>query len=130
MAGNIRTVIVKINKACDEVDFVSARILIEGNIKQLSEGINYRQLNSNAQILIKHVLSDHTGDSNKLSRTEMLTIHNINQYCSEFNISMLKRTLKNSLVLKQREDVAPLLNKDAKIILENMGVLFGVPQMH
>lgn len=130
MAGNIRTVIVKINKACDDMDFVSARMFIEGNIKQLSEGINYRQLNSNAQTLIKHVISDNTGESTKLSRTEMLTIHNINQYCSEFNISMLKRTLKNSLVLLQREDVTPLLNKDAKIILENMGVLFGVPQMH
>jgi len=45
MAGNITTIITKINKACDDLDFVSARVLIETNLLKLSEAKQYRLLN-------------------------------------------------------------------------------------
>jgi len=130
MTGNITTIIAKVNKACDELDFVSARVLIETNLLKLSEAKHYRLLNSNGRVLIKHVLanSKEQESANKLTRNDLLTIKKINEYCSNFDISMLKRTLKNSFDLVQKADVLPLLNNDAKIILDNMGALLDVHQ--
>ncbi|MGG2055858.1 hypothetical protein ABFY48_15825 [Lysinibacillus pakistanensis] len=130
MAGNITTIITKINKACDDLDFVSARVLIETNLLKLSEAKQYRLLNSNGRVLIKHVLanSKEATSENKLTRNDLLTIKKINEYCSNFDISMLKRTLKSSFDLVQRDDILPLLNNDAKIILDNMGALLDVHQ--
>lgn len=129
VSGNIRTITIKINKACEELDFAEARRLIEANLIKLSEANHYRLLDTNAKTLIKHVIADNDKDgSNKLTRTELLTINNINTYCTNFDISMLKRTLRNSIDLLQRPDVLPLLNNDAKIILDNMGAVLGAPQ--
>ncbi|MCT6931021.1 hypothetical protein ACQKG7_13190 [Lysinibacillus fusiformis] len=132
MTGNMTTYITKVNKACDDLDFVSARVLIETNLLKLSEAKYYRLLNTSARVLIKHVLANRQTqqECTKLSRADMLTIHKINEYCSNFDISMLKRTLKNSFELVQRPDIMPLLNNDAKIILDNMGALLGAHQVH
>ncbi|MEK5232732.1 hypothetical protein MHB42_13275 [Lysinibacillus sp. FSL K6-0232] len=131
MTGNIATIITKVNRACDDLDFVSARVLIETNLLKLSEAKYYRLLNTSGRVLIKHILASNSEqkEETKLSRTDLLTIHKINEYCSNFDISMLKRTLKNSFELVQRSDVLPLLNNDAKIILDNMGALLGTRQL-
>lgn len=132
MSGNITTIITKINKACDDIDFVSARVLIETNLIKLSEAKYYRLLNASGRVLIKHVLANskvQVESNNKLTRTDLLTIKKINEHCSNYDISMLKRTLKNSFELMQKSDVLPLLNNDAKIILDNMGALLGVQQI-
>ena len=133
MSGNIGTIVVKVNKACDDLDFVNARGLIEANLLKLSEAKYYRLLNESGRVLIKHVLANNN-ESNAakktLTRTDLLIINKINEYCSNFDISMLKRTLKNSLDLVQRSDVLPLLNNDAKIILDDMGALLGIHQLH
>ncbi|WP_155591784.1 hypothetical protein [Lysinibacillus cavernae] len=132
MTGNIATIVTKVNKSCDDLDFVSARVLIETNLLKLSEARYYRLLNTSGRVLIKHVLANahRQTDNTKLSRTDLLTINKINEYCSNFDISMLKRTLKNSFELVQRPDVLPLLNSDAKIILDNMGALLGAHKVH
>jgi len=132
MTGNMTTYITKVNKACDDLDLVSARVLIETNLLKLSEAKYYRLLNTSARVLIKHVLANRQTqqECTKLSRADMLIINKINEYCSNFDISMLKRTLKNSFELVQRPDVMPLLNNDAKIILDNMGALLGAHQVH
>ena len=131
MSGNIRTIIVRVNKACDDLDFIGARQLIEMNLIKLSEAINYKLLNMNAKTLIKHVINENSSENNnKLTRKDLLIINNINNYCTNFDISMLKRTLRDSIVLLQRPDVLPLLNKDARLILDNMGVILGAPQMN
>ncbi|MFJ7731420.1 hypothetical protein ACIQXF_05930 [Lysinibacillus sp. NPDC097231] len=132
MTGNTTTIITKINKACDDLDFVSARVLIETNLMKLSEAKYYRLLNASGRVLIKHVLADskNQGEAkSKLTRADLLIINKINEYCSNFDISMLKRTLKNSFELVQRSDVLPLLNNDAKIILDDMGALLGAHQL-
>jgi len=133
MSGNIATIVVKVNKACDELDFVNARGLIEANLLKLSEAKYYRLLNASGRVLIKHVLANSNGQNEvkqTLTRTDLLVINKINEYCSNFDISMLKRTLKNSFELVQRSDVLPLLNNDAKIILDDMGALLGGHQLH
>lgn len=130
MTGNIKTIIFKVNKDCDELEFSGARKLIEMNLIKLSESKNYQMLNANAKTLIKHVIEDQNHDhSNELTRTELLIINNINKYSTAFDISMLKRSLRDSIELLQRPDVLPLLNKDAKIILENMGAILGAPKL-
>jgi len=132
MSGNIGTIVVRVNKACDELDFVNARGLIEANLLKLSEAKYYRLLNESGRVLIKHVLANNNNQNaakKALTRADMLVINKINEYCSNFDISMLKRTLKNSLELVQRSDVLPLLNSDAKIILDDMGALLGVHQL-
>jgi L-rhamnose isomerase len=133
MSGNIGTIVVKVNKACDDLDFINARGLIEANLLKLSESKYYRLLNASGRVLIKHVLANSNGQNEvkkTLTRTDLLVINKINEYCSNFDISMLKRTLKNSFELVQRSDVLPLLNNDAKIILDDMGALLGVHQLH
>ncbi len=132
MSGNIGTIVVKVNKACDDLDFVNARGLIEANLLKLSEAKYYRLLNASGRVLIKHVLANSNGQNEvkkTLTRTDLLVINKINEYCTNFDISMLKRTLKNSFELVQRSDVVPLLNNDAKIILDDMGALLGVHQL-
>ena len=129
MSGNVGTIIVKVNKAIDNLEFVEARKIIEANLLKLSEAKYYRLLNENAQVLIKHIVAEkkeHNGTEKPLTRSDLLIINNINEYCTNFDISMLKRTLKNSFNLVQRPDVYQLLNSDAKIILNDMGALLGM----
>ena len=126
MSGNVRTLIYKINKSCDDLEFVEARRLIQFNLTTLSAPSYYRQLNENAKVLIKHIVNEQNNQDHKpLNRLELLKINNINQYCSDFDISMLKRALRDSLSMDliQRPDVRNLLNKEAKIVLSTMGVL-------
>lgn len=122
MVMNIRTLIFKINKSCDDLDFIEARRLIEFNIIKLSESVYYKLLNENAKVLVKHILKEQTNkDYPPLTRLDRLKINNINLFCSDFDISMLKRALKDSIDLIQRPDVEQLLNNDAKIVLKTMG---------
>jgi len=51
LTGHIATSITKVNKACDELDFVSARVLIETNLLKLSEAKYYRLLNASGRVL-------------------------------------------------------------------------------
>jgi hypothetical protein len=129
VAVSIRTIISQLNKSCDDLELSEARRLIELNIENFSNPVYDRLLNSNARSLVKHIIRENSNpDYKKLTRMDMLTISNINQYCSDFDISMLKRTLKDSFDLIQREDVHALLNNDAKIILNNMGALLGAKE--
>lgn len=134
MSGNVGTIIAKVNKASDDMEFVNARLMIEANLLKLSEAKYYRLLNTNAQVLIKHIVAEnkeHDGTKKQLTRSDLLTVNKINEYCTNFDISMLKRTLKNSFELVQRPEVLPLLNSDAKIILNDMGALLGMQyQVH
>lgn len=111
------------------MEFVNARSMIEANLLKLSEAKYYRLLNTNAQVLIKHIVAEnqgHNGTKKQLTRSELLIVNKINEYCTNFDISMLKRTLKNSFELVQRPEVLPLLNNDARIILNDMGALLGM----
>lgn len=124
MASNIRTEIVKINHNCDNLEFVLARKLIEQNLTKLSEATYFRLLNSNARTLIKIVVDEKNNTKeDALTRLNYLTISNINEFSRNFDISMLKRTLKDNMALIQREDVQQILSKDAKIVLESLGAI-------
>jgi len=51
LTGHIATIITKVNKACDELDFVSARVLIETNLLKLLEAKYYRLFNASGRVL-------------------------------------------------------------------------------
>lgn len=110
-----------INTKCDLLEFSEARRLIELNITELQKPSYYFILNDNATVLLKHILNQTTLSSHPLSRLEQLQIRDINKYCTDFDISMLKRAIKNSLNLLQRADIDLYLNENAKTILASMG---------
>lgn len=119
MSGIVGTIIAKVNKACDDLNFVHARSMVEANLLKLSEAKYYRLLNTNAQVFIKHIVAEnkeHNGTTKQLTRSELLIINKINEYCINFDRSMLK----NAFDLVQRPEV---LNSDAKIILNDTGAL-------
>lgn len=128
MSNKTKAMVMRINKSCDALEFAEARRLIEFNISLLSNATYYQLLNTNAKVLFKHVVNEnHSNNSEKgLSRLELLKIQNINHYCSSFDISMLKRSLKDSMELIQRPNVFNLLNSDAKIVLKSMGALLDI----
>lgn len=126
MTESIKGIINRINSFCDELEFGEARRIIELNLKPLSNLSYYRLLNENAKVILKHILKQASNkDYKPLTRLEYLKINNINTYCSEFDISMLKRTLKDSIDFIQRPDVNALLNSNAKTILESMGAIIA-----
>ena len=119
--SKIKLIINNINENCDALAFGEARRMIELNIKELQKTSYYLMLNSNATVLLKYVLNQEKANLNPLTRFEQLQINDINKYCTEFDISMLKRTIKNCLGLLQRPDIEQYLNKNAKTVLSSMG---------
>lgn len=119
--SKIKLIISSINKNCDTSEFGEARRMIELNIKELQNPTYYLMLNSNASILLKHILNQEKQNNKPLSRLEQFQINEINKYCTNFDISMLKRTIKNCLSLLQRSDIDIHLNENSKTILSSMG---------
>ena len=121
---NIRVIIEKINNSCDHLEFIEARRLIELNFEKLKISTYYNLLNMNARTLIKHIMQEYeTNGGKSLERVDLLKINDINKYCQQFDISMLKRALKDSMDLIQRPDVQKMLHENSKFILETMGAL-------
>jgi DNA mismatch repair ATPase MutS len=58
-----------------------------------------------------------------LSRLEKTVIFRMNQSASVFDMYAVKRLIKDHLNVFQKADTYELLNSDAKILLENMGVI-------
>lgn len=126
----MKMIINKINKNCDALEFWEARRMIELNLEQLQHPENYFQLNSNAMALLKLVVEEKKQAVKPLSRLEQLQIHDINKYSTEFDISMLKRTIRNSLNVLQRPDIEKYLNENAKTILKSMGLFIQREMEH
>lgn len=119
--SKINQIIKTINNHCESMEFGEARRMIELNIEELQISSNYFSLNSNAIVLLKYILNQEKTQLKPLTRLEMLQINEINKHCTNFDISMLKRTIKNSLPLLRRPDILMHLNSNAKTILESMG---------
>ncbi|MBQ0138362.1 MAG: hypothetical protein KBT36_03625 [Kurthia sp.] len=119
--SKIKLIITTINEKCDSLEFSEARRIIELNITELQNPTYYSMLNANASVLVKHILNQINLNLSPLSRLEQHQINEINKHCTNFDISMLKRTIKNCLHLLQRPDIDIYLNESAKTILASMG---------
>ncbi|MFC5587994.1 hypothetical protein ACFPRA_03615 [Sporosarcina soli] len=111
----------KIHQSVDNMDLISARKYIEGNIEELSA--NRHKLRRNARELLDFLLSKSEGEAEPLGRQELHAINIINTYATRFDIRSLKRSVENNTNLLMREDIKYYLNTDAKILLEGMNAI-------
>ena len=130
MMSKIKQFITIINKNCDALEFGDARRMMELNLEELQQPANYVLLNANATVLLKYILNQKQSTEEPLTRLEMFQISEINKYCTNFDISMLKRTIKNCLHLLQRSDIENYLNANAKTVLSSMGAFIEREMEH
>lgn len=110
-----------INKSSDEVDFITARKLIENNFEVIKE--KRQLLNRNARSLFEILKNNQNAGFKTLSRSEMNVIYAINSHATNFDINGLKLSVKNNLELLMRPDIKHHLNADAKALLTGMKIL-------
>ena len=112
----------QINNFVDQLDFVTARKLIEDNLEILKK--HRVSLKSNARELLKIIVERSESGNEPISRQEMATLLAINSYASKFDLRSLKIIVKDKASLLLRKDVVDYLNNDAKVILEGMGAIY------
>lgn len=116
-----KELIAKINKSVDELDLVTTRKYIEGNVDVLNK--NKSLLKGNARDLLNFIMKNMESGQAPLSRTEMATVLAINTFATKFDLRSIKLTIKNKEQLLLRKDFVSYLNSDAKIILAGMGAI-------
>lgn len=115
---DINELMKKMNEVMDNLDFVSARKIMEENMELINE--NRHLLRSNARSLLQ-ILKDNTEPHIKpLNRIEMSVVHAINAYASKFDVRGLRMSIKSNSDLLMRKDIKQYLNEDAKTLLIGM----------
>lgn len=117
----IHELIEEINKYVEQLDFVTARKLIEENLEILKK--HKLSLKSNARELLKILVDRQESGHTPISRQDMASIIAMNKYASNFDLRSLKLVIKDKAKLLLREDAVEYLNKDARVILEGMGAI-------
>jgi len=111
----------QINKFVEELDFVTARKLIEDNLEVVKNHRVY--LKNNARELYNIIIERAESGQTPISRQDMATLLAINSYASKFDLRSLKIIIKDKAKLLLRKDAVDYLNQDAKVILEGMGAI-------
>jgi hypothetical protein len=117
----VEELIQEVNKNVENLDFVTTRKLIEDNIEVLSK--HKVLLKSNARELLKMLTDRLDAGYEPISRQDMATVIALNTYATKFDIRSMKLIVKDKAKLLLRRDVVEYLNKDAKALLEGMGVI-------
>ncbi|WP_156289362.1 hypothetical protein [Oceanobacillus salinisoli] len=111
----------KINTCTDELDFVSTRKYIEGNINLLED---YRHLlNRNAREIFDFIFGRFQTGYKPLTRNEFISINTINDYARNLNVREIRIIVREKPELFIREDITNSFTKDAKKLLIGMGVI-------
>ncbi|MFB6469027.1 hypothetical protein ACE38V_19935 [Cytobacillus sp. Hz8] len=110
-----------INKSVEDLDFVTARKYIEGNLSILQE--NLQLLKSNAREIYNFLNEQEQLGVKLLSRKDLSIINAVNAYAYKFDLRGIKLMLKENAKLFLRDDVIAYLNSDAKTILTGMGAI-------
>lgn len=121
MILKVEDLITDINKYMEQLDFITARKLIEENLEVLNK--HKISLKSNARELLKFLTDRFESGHQPISRQEMATLIAINTYASNFDIRGLKLIIRDKAKLLLRSDAIEYLNKDARVILDGMGVI-------
>lgn len=111
----------KINQSADKLDFVTTRQYIESNYEQLEE--KKHLLNTNARDILEFVLERINLGLTPISKPELATINTVNMYARNFNLNGIKLAVSRNSQLFMRSDITDYLNKDAKVLLEGMGII-------
>lgn len=107
-----------INNSVEDLDFVTARKYIEGNLSILQD--NKQLLKSNAREIHKFLTEQLNSGVKPLSRKDLSIINAINTYAYKFDLMGIKVILKENAQIFMRDDVIAYLNSDAKAILTGM----------
>jgi hypothetical protein len=118
---NLEVLTAKINKNVDEMEFATARVFIEENIKTLDEHKN--MLNKNARELLEFLLEQQANGGEPLTRKDLSILNAINTYANKFDVRGIKILVKDYHKLLLRKDTTAYLNADAKIILKGMSAI-------
>ncbi|MBT2661964.1 hypothetical protein J7E35_12905 [Bacillus sp. ISL-45] len=118
---NLEVLTAKINKNVDEMEYSTARVFIEENIKILNEHKNL--LNKNARELLNFLLELQAGNGEPLTRKDLAILNAVNTYANKFDVRGIKMLLKGNPNLLIRKDSLAYLNADAKTILKGMGAI-------
>ena len=110
-----------VNKYMEKLDFITARKLMEENLDVLNK--NRSSLKSNARELLKFLTERHDSGQKQISRQDMAILIAINTYATNFDIRGLKLIIKDKANLLLRSDIIQYLNRDARVILDGMGVI-------
>ncbi len=110
-----------VNKAVDELDFVSARKYIEENIEFVDS--NRARLKSNAREILLFLKNKLDTGEKPLTKPELATINAINIYASKFDLRGLKLSIIGKEQLFLKKETLSFLNADAKALLEGMGTI-------
>lgn len=104
-----------INRCVDEMDFISARRVMEENVEIIME--SKHRLQQNARELFEFVVST---DGELLTQKDIQIIHVLNNHAVHFDVRSFKRTMKENAVLISKKDTITYLNEDAKALLESI----------
>jgi hypothetical protein len=118
---DVKELIAKINKSVEDLDLVTTRKYLEGNLTILNENNIY--LKSNARELLLFLTNRLDSGEIPFTRKELISINSMNNYASRFDLRGLKLSIKNNAELLLRKDIRTYLNSDAQILLEGMDAL-------
>ena len=118
---DLQHLISTINYYADNSDYASARRHIEDNLEILRD--KRVLLKNNAREILKFLLEQKESGKNQLSRKEMKIIYTVNHYANDLSVRGIRLIINENLELFKKKEAICLLNTNAKIILEGMGVI-------
>ncbi|MFO1445395.1 hypothetical protein KDN24_19775 [Bacillus sp. Bva_UNVM-123] len=111
----------QINNFVEQLDFITARKLMEDNLEILKK--HRVSLKSNARELLKLIVERTESGQDPITRQDMAILIAINSYASKFDMRSLKMLVKDKAKLLLRKDAVDYLNQDARVLLEGMGAI-------
>ncbi|SFL43388.1 hypothetical protein SAMN04487943_101528 [Gracilibacillus orientalis] len=114
-------IVKSINHATTNLDLVTSRHYIEENLELLKEKSHL--LNHNARELLSFMIKCQESGYRSLNKKELASIRTVNDYAEQFDVRRIKLIVKEKPHLFMEKEALNFLNKDAKVILDGIGVL-------
>jgi hypothetical protein len=115
----IESVIILVNKMCNETRYTKAREIIYREWDRLTESRHYNLLNKNAKEFVKIIKEEKDNVSYEaLLLSEKKTLNLFNQYVRDTNLNFAKRIYYNHIDLFEKPAAQSWLNSDARIFYD------------
>ncbi|MBM7660679.1 hypothetical protein JOC85_001451 [Bacillus mesophilus] len=115
----IESVIILVNKMCDESRYTKAREIIYKEWDRLTESKTYTLLNKNAKEFVMIIKAEkEDGSFEALTFSEKKTLNLFNQYIRDTNLSFAKRIYHANIELFEKKAAQNWLHGDAKIFYD------------
>ncbi|WP_456278139.1 hypothetical protein [Bacillus sp. AK128] len=115
----IESVVILVNKMCEESRYTKAREIIYKEWDRLTESKTYTMLNKNAREFVMIIKAEkEDGSFESLTLSERKTLNMFNQYIRDTNLMFAKRIFQNHVELFEKKAAQNWLHGDAKIFYE------------